>query len=186
MIFIAEVKTHSPYWPDDTHPDPRPRHELLKQAMVKGDWISIHVDSEWWGSYGQLLSARTALKCNKMKKPLLAKGFHTTTRALDITFDYGKADYALCVGWVPPKRYWDRVLVEAESLDELADLPHEVKAVWNARDPRTGEDRGIDPYVARAVREKGWLCQASGIRARADVDPSMDAFIVGEHLKEFV
>lgn len=183
MIFIAEAKTHSPYWERRA----RSWHDMIELALEKGDWVSVLVDRQWGGHVSDVGAAALLNERREDKKKILAKGFHPTVGDIDLSLKMG-ADYVLVVGWLPPERYWDKVLVECESLEQLETLPRQVKAVWNSRDPRTGESRaeqGQGIYVARSVRPRGWLCQASGIRTWADVDPDVDAFIVGEHLEDF-
>lgn len=168
---IAEVKTLSPFgWKSNKTWD-----ELFTLAEQKGDWISIHTDPRWGGSYDHLRVARS-----RTFKPILAKGIHATDTEVDRALSAG-ADYVLVVGRVPP---YKRVLVEPTTLDDLRTLPAGYKAVWNARDLSTGLPK---PYTFQEAREvwKGWLCQASFIRSWDDVHPGADAILVGEHLPEF-
>lgn len=169
---IAEVKTQSPFgWKSDKTWD-----ELFAIADKKGDWISVHTDPRWGGSFDLVRRARL-----KTFKPILAKGIHATDSDVDRALSAG-ADLVLVVGRLPPHR---RVLVEPTTLDGLRTLPEGYRAVWNARDLTTGEPK---PYTFQDAREvwKGWLCQASFIRSWDDVDPTADAILVGEHLAEFV
>lgn len=172
MTFIAEVKTESPFgfrsvlsW-----------DELFEVAATHGDWVSVHTDPRWGGSFDLLSRARAATG-----KPILAKGIHRTDDEVRRALDLG-ADFVLVVGRIPDADP-SRVLAEARDLRDLRDLPEHVRAVWNSRDLSTGRMRGSFEE-ARRIRP-GWLCQASGISSPGDVSPRADAFIVGENLVRF-
>lgn len=170
-IFIAEVKTESPFgfkakesW-----------EERLALACEHGDWVAVHVDPRWGGSLELLEKARKFTK-----KPLLAKG----AQYKDIG-DWKQlgADYVHCVG----VRQYTGAIQEAFVLEDLADIqPHRL-VMWNSRWMLTGGRRPATESFSVARRLfRGWLCQASFIKSLADVHPDADAFIVGEHLPEFV
>jgi hypothetical protein len=57
--------------------------------------------------------------------------------------------------------------------------------LWNARNLETGEPKKESFDTARWIH-RGWLCQGSFIATLDDIHPKADAFLVGEHLKDFV
>jgi indole-3-glycerol phosphate synthase len=177
-LLIAEVKTCSPFGWKST----RSWDELFETANEHGDWISIHTNPRWGGSFKLLEKARL-----RTKKPILAKGLHLTDRELALAFNSG-ADYALVVGRIPDvlDSYRDALLIEPYTLAELAEIPHGVKAVWNSRDLRNkGVLKNETFKDARAIFP-GWLCQASNIRTPADVCAGAQAILVGQELAGFV
>lgn len=168
---IAEVKTQSPFgWKSDKTWD-----ELFAIADKKGDWISVHTDPKWGGSFELVRKARM-----RTFKPILAKGIHATDTEVDRALSAG-ADLVLVVGRLPPHK---KVLVEPTTLDGLRAIPEGYRVVWNARNLSTGLPKEETFAQAREVW-KGWLCQASFLRSWDDVDPTADAILVGEHLPEF-
>lgn len=173
-LLIAEVKTQSPFGFVST----KSWDELFEVANAHGDWLSIHTDPRWGGSFELLARARSLTT-----KPILAKGIHATdddiTRAL-----HAGADYVLVVGRAPNMSL-DKILLEPLALAELAAYPHDAKVVWNTRDLATGAPKTETLSDARAIW-KGWLCHASNIRTPKDVTENVDAILVGEHLAQFV
>ncbi len=170
---IAEVKTQSPFgFKSDKTWD-----ELFAIVEKIGDVISIHTDRRWGGSMDLIKRARSLTK-----KPILAKGIHATDDEVERAIAAG-ADWVLVVGRMPGV-HREKCLVEPLSLAELATIPVDMKAVWNARDLATGGEKTETFAQARAVC-KGWLCQASHIRTVADIQAGADAVIVGTHLEEF-
>ncbi len=173
LTIIAEVKTQSPFgykaeidWED-----------LFDIATEMGDVVSIHVDKGWGGSLERLKYARAMTK-----KPILAKGYHTTDDAIQKSIDCG-ADYVLVVGRVPMV-HLDKVLVEPYTLRELTKLPKGIMGVWNSRDLKTGNRKKQSFDEARKAFN-GWLCQASLVRKMRDVHSQSDAVIIGTHLVTF-
>lgn len=173
-LFIAEVKTMSPFgFRSDSSWE-----ELFAIASREGDWISIHTDPRWGGSFDLVRKARSLTT-----KPILAKGIHESDRDLSMAFEAG-ADYVLVVGRIP-EVFRDKVLVEPLDLASLDRVPKDMKAVWNSRDLSTGGKKTEGFREARA-RFDGWLCQASGICGLDDISVDADAVLVGESLKSFI
>lgn len=167
---VAELKLYSPFgW---TNPECGLDWErALGICEEVGSIVSVHTNPLWGGSLYHLEKVR-----RKTTLPILAKGFHDTIVDVRNAFDAG-ADYVLTVGWYPGDvRCWH----ECTSHHELANTAAQW-AVWNARDPRTGEfDR---PYLDEVISDRfGNLCQASGIKSAADVHPSVQAVLIGEGL----
>lgn len=172
--FIAEVKTASPFgWRSEHLWD-----ELFETADRYGDWVSVHTDPRWEGSFELVATAR-----KRTDKPILAKGIHASDDDVRKALDVG-ADYVLAVERVPAVSP-EQCLVEVEDIAGFAKLPPGTKAVWNSRDLATGDAKTETFEQARAAWD-GWLCQASNIRTPNDIEPSADAILVGTHLPEFV
>jgi len=181
MIFIAEVKTLSPYGFESK----KSWDELFEIANEYGDWISIHVDSRWGGSTHLLKQARKLTT-----KPILAKGYHLTDTKLKSSFDAG-ADYCLVVNRIPPKEYASKCLIELNEEDcfeEFIGLDDSLKCVCNRRQLWNGMMMDFGNYEFRFDIMKAlglWTCQASNIKNKIDVFPKADAILVGEHLPTF-
>lgn len=179
-IFIAEVKTQSPFGFKSKHS----WDELFETANKFGDWISIHTDPRWGGSLELLEEARSLTT-----KPILAKGLPTSTSAVIKSINAG-ADYVLvplfpiCFDSSLGSSVSAKCLFEVSTINELTWIDETFKAVWNQRDLKTGLPKEELFKTAREKR-KSWLCQASMIKTVFDVNTSADAFIVGEHLVEF-
>jgi indole-3-glycerol phosphate synthase len=173
MHIIAEVKTHSPFgWASTKSWD-----ELFEVAEKIGDIISVHTDPRWHGSFDLIREAR-----RRTSKPILAKGIHATDEEIQRAIDAG-ASYVLVVGRVPHV-HLERCLIEPHSLEELSKIPAELKAVWNSRDLNTGGMKTETFAEARKVFT-GWLCQASNISNKSDIDMSADAVLIGTNLMRF-
>ncbi len=184
-LVVAEIKQRSPYgWVN-----PYSVEGQLDICEAVGDIISVHTNPLWGGSWSHLSLIRSMTR-----KPILAKGFHDTIHDVQRALDCG-ADHVLTVGWHPGGELGKRCWFEVETLDQLRSAYPRVKAVWNARDPRTGamrplrgradvtvHVRGANDYRARPDVPKPWLCQASHIRGPQDVVPGMDAILIGEGL----
>jgi indole-3-glycerol phosphate synthase len=173
-LFIAEAKPVSPFgWKSDASWE-----ELLALAARVGDVVSVHTDPRWGGSAQLIEEAR-----GRTAKPILAKGIHATDEEVRAALGAG-ADFALVVGRLPAAELLPRCLIEPNTLAELRALPADVAAVWNSRDLRDG---GLKPETFAEARAlwKGWLCQASNLKAAADVAPGADAVLVGQGLPSF-
>jgi hypothetical protein len=171
LIFIAEVKTKSPFgWISNRSWD-----ELFILAASIGDWISVHTDPRWGGSLELLEKARSFTS-----KPILAKGIHASDMEVEEAFSAG-ADYVLVVGRISER---PNLLLEPTTLDGLRAVPDGLRGVWNARDLSTGLRRP-EPFSEAREAWPGWLCQASFVRSPADVHPEAEAVLVGEHLPSF-
>jgi indole-3-glycerol phosphate synthase len=169
--FIAEVKTMSPWgWATEAS-----WQCLLERAIQLGDWVAVHTDPAWGGSFELLREARALVR----HKPLVAKGVHSTDNDVARAFECG-ADYVLVVGRVP-KVQPHRCLIEPTDVDMFYRLPKGTMAVWNSRDLATGGLKTETFEDARAAWA-GWLCQASNITSPAGIHPSADAFLVGTAL----
>ncbi len=173
-ILIAEVKPQSPFGFKSSSS----WSQLFELAEEHGDWISIHTDPRWGGSFELIRKARALTD-----KPILAKGIHANDADIDKALEAG-ADYVLVVGRLP-KSDLKKCLIEPNSLAELVALPTEVKAVWNARNLTNGQPKTEDFSQARAAWS-GWLCQASFITRPTDIEPGADAILVGEQLGTYL
>ncbi len=172
-IIIAEVKTQSPFgWKSDKAWD-----ELFQIANEVGDIISVHTDLRWAGSFDLIKKVKSLTN-----KPILAKGIHATDEEIQQAIDAG-ADYVLVVGRIP-EIHLDKCLIEPLTLDELKNIPADVKVVWNSRDLSDGGPKKETFEEARAIH-KGWLCQASNIKSKEDIKEGADAVLVGTNLIEF-
>src|SRR5690606_24341210 len=86
-------------------------------------------------------------------KPILAKGIHADDRDIEQALEAG-ADYVLVVGRLP-KVHLDKCWIEPNSLSELANLPLDTRAVWNARDLSSGQAKSASFNQARSTFS-GW------------------------------
>jgi hypothetical protein len=167
-IFIAEIKTQSPYG----------------YKARYGDWVSVHTNALWGGDFEAVSFVR---HCTD--KPILAKGLHGTDDEIQRALDHG-ADYVLVVNRIPADKYLDKCLLEPgvwfKPLGVREVNSKELKYVCNSRCLLTGCTYVDFELRLEALREKaGWLCQASNIITAQDVKPGMDAYLVGTHLTEF-
>lgn len=175
MIFIAEVKTQSPFG----FKSPHSFSYLLDIAIEYGDWVSIHTDPRWGGNYDNIKRVRQITT-----KPILAKGLHSTEDEVMKAFNSG-ADYVLSVVNQNYPTANDHIIYEPSSIEHMVQYNPFTKVCWNSRDLNDGLTKPQTIYTARK-RHKGWLCQASMIQRINDIHPFVDAFIVGEHLPDFV
>ena len=173
-IFLAEVKTQSPFG----FRAEKSWDELFEIANQYGDWISIHTDSRWGGSFGLIRKAR-----GQTQKPILAKGIHTTDDDVRMAVEAG-ADAILVVGRIP-NIYSEKCILEPRTLAELREMPKNFMALWNSRDLSTGSSKKELFADARAAWS-GWLVQASNIKTVGDIQIGADAVLVGEHLEQFI
>lgn len=173
-IFIAEVKTQSPFgWKSS-----QSWEELFIIANTYGDWISIHTDKRWGGSFSLLKTARSLTT-----KPILAKGIHATDKDIQRAVDCG-ADLVLVVGRIPAI-HTEKCLIEPLSLSELNTYSTNTRVVWNSRDLKDGSVKN-ETFAESREMHQGWLCQASNIVTPSDVHPKANAILVGTHLPTFI
>jgi indole-3-glycerol phosphate synthase len=176
-IFIAEIKTRSPFGFESGHSF----YELASLAIKHGDWISVHVDALWGGDANSLSFVR-----NLTNKPLLAKGFHHTDEDVEKSLDHG-ADYVLVVDRLPPIRIIDRCIIEVSDYTRFKSWTNifpDAKFLYNNRDLKTGQvKRGEWAKYKRCV---DWLGLASGIVHPSQIYPDASAFIVGAKLPEYL
>lgn len=182
-VFIGEVKTESPFG----FRSPYSWDELLAKAIVHADWIAVHTNERWGGRWDLLERAADISRDVSPRPLLLAKGPHTTDTEVYRALDAG-ADLVLVVGEQPSAELAPVCIWEPDRAHDLmvADR-HDLKVMWNYRDLRDGSriPEALDLGWAR-TQHKGWLCQASFICSPGDVHLAADAFIVGEHLPEFI
>jgi len=126
VIKIAEAKKLSPF---DGEISPFPMERLIEQAIIEGDWVSIHTEAPWGGSLDTLRMAR-----KMTTKPILAKGIHKTDESIQAAFDLG-ANYVLCVGRNPNI---NNVIIEPIQMGDFSDYP---VVLWNRRDLSTGKPK---------------------------------------------
>lgn len=172
-LIIAEVKTSSPFG----YKSKNNWEELFAIANKIGDIISIHTDKKWNGSFELIKKARKLTT-----KPILAKGIHQTDEEINKAINAG-ANYVLVVGRIP-KVHQEKCLIEPNSLEELKKIPKKYKIVWNSRDLKNGNNKKETFEQARNLR-KGWLCQASNIKTKKDINPKADAILIGTNLVTF-
>lgn len=169
LTLVAEIKYKSPF---DSTLACNPQN-AFQRANEIGDIISVHTNPLWGGSIQWLTQIR-----RQTNKPILAKGFHPTICDVQQAFNAG-ANFVLTVGWWPHiQNCWH----ECESLEEL-EKSQAHYAVWNARNPRTGEKRAETFEEARSIR-KGWLCQASLIFRPKDIHPKANAALIGTSIQK--
>lgn len=178
-IFIAEIKTQSPFGFRSEHPFV----SLMQYAITYGDWVSVHTNALWGGDYDAISFVR-----RNTNKPILAKGIHATDDDIQRALDHG-ADYVLVVDRIP-KVNITKCLLELHRFDDVEKCNHmyfndpSLKFVCNSRDLRSGLPKKmweLDRYTDMRL----WTCQASGIKTQGHVQPNVNAFIVGEHLVNF-
>lgn len=178
-IFIAEIKTQSPFGFKSTYPFV----SLMNYAIQYGDWISVHTNALWGGDFDAISFVR-----RNTNKPILAKGFHATDADIGKALECG-ADYVLVVDRLPSYGYLSHCLLEIHDRklrDTIFEFPSSkhMKFVSNSRNLSTGLPKKwfeLPDYINKDL----WICQASGIRSQNDVYPNVDAFIVGEYLVEY-
>lgn len=178
-LLIAEVKTMSPY---STWRSERSWGELFEIAAEYGDWISIHTDVKWNGSFHQIEKAR-----KMATKPILAKGIHREDYDIKRALDYG-ADAVLVVGRIPEEDLLPSCLLEPRTIAQLQEfrekVPEKQRIVWNSRNLHTGKLKR-ETFEQARTQWPGWLCQASNISTPADILPGTDAILVGQELEQF-
>lgn len=184
-LFIAEVKTESPFGYKSKYS----YDYLLDMAIENGDWISIHSSPLFGGSYDKIYQARNRIEKIRLSRSIVAKGFHRSDSEIKRCLDEG-ATYVLCVDFIPHNDLIDRCLLEIsnfENFKELAGRRPDLKYVHNLRDLNTGLlHKYNDFHVWREAYPDVWLCQASGIWNKQQVNPAANAYIVGENLVRFI
>lgn len=176
QLLFAEVKPVSPFgWKSDRSWD-----DLFEIAEEYGDWISVHTNKLWGGSFKLLAEA-----CRRTDKPVLAKGYHTNDEDIERALDAG-AHRVLTVRETMPEQHAELCVVEPLTLMGLGKLAGAAWTAWNSRNPYTGDTKIDDFDRARQVRPEGLMCQASNLRTVDDVHPTASAVLVGAHLPEFV
>ena len=175
-LLIAEVKTQSPFG----YKSDKSWEYLLQIACTNGDWVSIHTDSRWDGSWKKLKIARESTR-----KPILAKGYHSNDDEIRKALDLG-ANYVLVVNRIPDLKLLPYCLIEPQTIDDLIRLPQNTKAVWNDRDLNRHGTRKVETYALARKNWSGWLCQASFIRDKKDINPQASAILVGEGLESYL
>lgn len=176
-IFISEIKTCSPFGFKSNYTF----EELYSIANEHGDIISVHTNPLWGGSMESIKSVRM-----KTNKSILAKGLHETDKEILEALSNG-ANFVLVVGRVPSTHMLrtGNIWIEPNSLEQLKMIPPDVVAVWNSRNLSDGSFKKETWEQARAIFN-GTLVQASNIRKLSDVKTDAQAYIVGEHLTEFI
>src|SRR5438552_1095911 len=86
-IFIAEIKTKCMFGFESKYS----RSTLTDKALEYGDWISVHTDPRFGGSFDDIYAIP-----REPDKPILAKGFHSHDDDVEKAIDLG-ADYVLTV-----------------------------------------------------------------------------------------
>ena len=180
-IFIAEIKTKSPFG----YQSPHTFIQLMEVAIEYGDWISVHDNALWGGDYETISFVR-----KYTNKPILAKGLHTTQESIQRALDHG-ADKVLIVG--------DTFEGNFSSNSILREIDNKnPKNIWsggkvwkqiviNSRNLRTGEvAKDVDKQISAFKKEGFDVFQASNIKSRKDISPDVNGFIVGTHLMNFV
>lgn len=184
-VFIAEVKTKSPFGFESEHSC----EKLLDIAVQYGDMVAAYIDPQWGGSHFKLqLAANLAHKNGKL---CIAKGIHPEDIDILNSLFHG-ADLVLVVGRIPPPELAPVCIWEPSCQNDISYASdHTQKIMWNARNLETGkskEESTVYPEKFDTARwlHKGWMAQAGFISKPDDVHPKADAFIVGEHLPTFV
>ena len=181
-IFIAEIKTQSPYGYKSSYPFV----SLMNVAIEYGDWISVHTNALWGGDFDAVSFVR-----RNTNKPILAKGIHAGDDDIKRAIDHG-ADYVLVVDrQVYNPMFKNHLLfennntslIEGDRLSSPVSVYHNLKYVCNSRDLKTGKQKEVYPLES-FIKAGVWTCQASGIKKLSDVHSGVSAFIVGEHLIE--
>lgn len=184
-IFIAEIKTKSMYGFESKYN----RKTLIDTALRYGDWISVHTDPRFGGSFDDIYMIR-----RETIKPILAKGFHNHIDDINKCLDLG-ADYVLRVDCIPDfSRNNDAILNEVSSFKDLDNYKNpynnkiEEKFVYNGRNLKTGIGKKYIGDYQEYRKQCKWLCGTSLLQHPRDVKlyyPNCDAFIVGQNLVEF-
>lgn len=176
-MFIAEVKTQSPFGFESAHSF----DELLELAAAFGDRVAVHTDPRWGGSLDNITKAQL-----KTLKPIVAKGIHSSDDEIKAALSYG-ASYVWVVGRIPQSFELDPhdLIIEPMNIEQLKMIPSSYTAVWNRRDLSTGEDRGLWDWAREVRKGIGPLGVASFIKSVQEIPRGADFHIVGSHLHEY-
>ncbi len=189
-IFIAEIKTMSPFgFKSNYSPN------FLKQLAIKyGDWIGVHTDPLWGGSFVDIVNIKntiTRMSEPSCTNPILAKVIHSSDYHIRMALEYG-ADYVTVVGRIPKKEYLPKCLLEPLNLKQLQEfikLEEIYGIILNQRnlfDGFTNKYLGswidVIPNIIKNIK----VIQASSIKRPKEVHNWADGFIVGEHLPQFI
>lgn len=175
ITVVGEVKTESPFG----YESERDRYEQFEFVQDHADMVSIHTNEDWGGSFGWLEEA-----CEESDLPVLAKGLHQSNDKVRQAVQAG-ADSVLTVSFFPTICQ-DRVWYEPRSLWGMKEAPSSnTNIVWNERDPLNGLTKKEKITKARGEWD-GWLCQASNIQTVDDVNPYVEAVLVGRYFPTFV
>jgi hypothetical protein len=173
-IFIAEVKLQSPFG----YKSRMNWDEKFNLANTYGDWISIHTDPRWGGSFDDIREARYLTD-----KPILAKGLHRSDAEIEQALEMG-ATYVLTFDYTS-LNYIEQSIVEPSSIAILEKIPPMYKVLWNSRDIASGRKKFETFPHAKGAFLGEWIGQASNLETFADIDYNASAVLVGEYLEEF-
>lgn len=185
-IFIAEIKTQSPFGVKNDESF----HSLMTYAIKYGDWVSVHTNPLWGGSFEAIEYVRRFTD-----KPILAKGIHSKNDDIQKALDYG-ANKVLVVDRLPHNLLQPpcdgKVIFELSNLINIEKVSYDFiqwgEFLYNGRDLSTGLGKKSIADYAKYREKFNWLCGASLIKSPDDVQsyyPNCDAFIVGTNLVEF-
>lgn len=179
-IFIAEIKTKSPFG----YQSPHSFTKLMDVALEYGDWISVH-DNALWGGDSECIS----FVRKYTNKPILAKGFHSTRESIQRALDHG-ADKVLTFENFDGHFSADTIVREIETKhpkNTWGLSSGYVQIIINSRNLKNGNlINGFEKQIT-SFKEMGFkVFHASNIKTKQDVHPDADGFIVGTNLIEFV
>lgn len=166
------------------------RNILIDTAIHYGDWISVHTDPRFGGSFDDIHIIR-----QETKKPILAKGFHIHYSDIQKCFDLG-ADYVLTVQKPSEKLnsfysngLLKNIIFEIDNINDISNVnQHLMRYCYNGRSLKTGFGKKYIGDYQQFRDRCDWLCGASLIKELDDVQkfyPKCDAFIIGQNLVEF-
>ena len=156
-IFIAEIKTQSPF----VYKSDFPFHSSMEKAVRFGDWISVHTNPLWGGSFEAIEYVRKFTN-----KPILAKGIHSKDDDIKKALDYG-ADKVLVVDRFPANLFRanpDKLLIEISNFDDFEkysyDLVQYGQIVYNGRNLLNGLPKKLNEYPKYREKCNGFVAQA--------------------------
>jgi indole-3-glycerol phosphate synthase len=177
-IFIAEIKTKSPFTRDG---DEVPNFEdQMNLALEYGDWISVHDNALWGGDFDSISFVRQFTD-----KPILAKGIHGTDDDIMRALDHG-ANYVLVVGRMVYDQYLRSKCLFEAPLYFLSNFSYEdLHVVYNKRDLRTGDIDWANGKLPEYLKSGHRVCLASGMYRPGEVPEGVHSFIIGTELSKF-
>lgn len=209
-IFIAEIKTQSPFG----FKSPHTFAKLMETAITHGDWISVHTNALWGGDFDAISFVRRNTNNPILAKGIHSTD-DDIQRAIDHGADYVLVvDRTLAGGrnrkqvifemhdphFANPDK-WGHFKLQCliHRFHKIGSLknpytvpityfPNEdpIKYLVNSRELRVGKFKPNYDVELKAYLDMGvWVCQGSGIITPEDVNPNVNAFIVGEHLIDF-